>query len=172
MAKCGRACAHLRSWRWFPRSVMHLERKKTSVDVQFERERRPNNSVILSGAGQHGRSRRTSNIRGFLSGAWERLVPRSARSAIMRPRMNIGNSDAPLQFLATRRTTLTDAPLKNPQDTRGPSTAPMIVSTAPQTSRKASSPRSAQDDKCLDTALALGDRVPHGTIPRKVHHRL
>ena len=46
----------------------------------------------------------------------------------------------------------------------GPLTPPMIVSTAPQTSRKASSPRSAQDDKkCWGTALALEITLP---IPR------
>ena len=33
-----------------------------------------------------------------------------------------------------------------PTEARGPSTAPMVVSTAPQTSRKASSPRSAAND--------------------------
>jgi len=39
--------------------------------------------------------------------------------------------------------TLSSAP-PLPTEVSGPSTAPMIVSTAPQTSRKASSPRSAQ----------------------------
>jgi hypothetical protein len=45
------------------------------------------------------------------------------------------------------------APHENPQDIGGPSTAPMVVSTAPQTSRKASSPRSAQDDRLFSRRL-------------------
>src|SRR5262245_40851297 len=89
------------------------------------RERRPL-AVILSEAGRHGRSRRTSNVRGFSRGAsvdydevklyvtpWTLTVPWFLRAEVLHPAMRWGCSDI---YLCSAR---------EPADIRGPSTAPM-----------------------------------------------
>ena len=51
------------------KAVMHLEEMKLEWACNTSASAAILSFVILSGAGKHGRSRRTSNIRGFWSGA-------------------------------------------------------------------------------------------------------
>jgi len=128
--------------------------------------------VILSGAGQHGRSRKTSNTPRVLVRSFQRLeasTPTGNQTRHSRggrrgggqsrrlfleplvcaqPRLHSGSGKRPPTLLAPVRYLdlqgdAASAPHEDPQDIGGPSTPPML-------------PRSAQDDREDGTALALG----------------
>jgi len=104
------------------------------------------NAVILSGAGKHGRSRRTSNILRVLVAepmAAAAVAGESHESREWRKCNSCHSSDS----LALPVCVGTSAPLKNPLEVGGPSTPPMI-------------PRSAQDDRDFgDGACARNDTL-------------